>query len=192
MTEADLIGPSSNFYISQRLRLHYVDWGNEDAPLLLLIHGGRDHARSWDWVARELRRDYHVVAPDLRGHGDSAWSIGGNYGLMDFVLDITRLVEALGVPQLRVIGHSLGGNVALHYAGLFPERVSHLVAAEGLGPIAKLPEDAERPAPSQQVEQRHHGTTGGAASDGSGGFSDGHEMAPVRRVGCASENVALA
>ncbi|NNL86740.1 MAG: alpha/beta hydrolase [Myxococcales bacterium] len=138
MTEPDLIGPSSNFYISQRLRLHYVDWGNEDAPLLLLIHGGRDHARSWDWVARELRRDYHVVAPDLRGHGDSAWSIGGNYGLMDFVLDITRLVEALGAPRLRVVGHSLGGNVALHYAGLFPERVSHLVAVEGLGPAPEI------------------------------------------------------
>ncbi len=70
----EIIGPSSSFYISQRLKLHYVDWGNEGAPPLLLIHGGRDHARSWDWVARDLRRDYHVIAPDLRGHGDSAWA----------------------------------------------------------------------------------------------------------------------
>ena len=70
----EIIGPSSSFYISQRLKLHYVDWGNEAAPPLLLIHGGRDHARSWDWVARDLRRDYHVIAPDLRGHGDSAWA----------------------------------------------------------------------------------------------------------------------
>ena len=53
----EIIGPSSSYYVSQRLRLHYVDWGNEDAPPLLLIHGGRDHARSWDWVARDLRRD---------------------------------------------------------------------------------------------------------------------------------------
>ena len=138
MAEIDQLGPSSNFYISQRLRLHYVDWGNEGAPLLLLIHGGRDHARSWDWVARELRQDFHIVAPDLRGHGDSAWATGGNYGLMDFVLDITRLVEALGVPSLRIIGHSLGGNIALHFTGLYPDRVGKLVAVEGLGPAPEI------------------------------------------------------
>ena len=59
---------------SQRLRLHYVDWGNVDAPLLVLVHGGRDHCRNWDWLAEELRRDWHIIAPDLRGHGDSEWS----------------------------------------------------------------------------------------------------------------------
>ena len=66
----EIIGPVSRIYVSQRLRLHYVDWGNEHKPPLVLVHGGRDHARSWDWVARDLRRDWHVVAPDLRGHGD--------------------------------------------------------------------------------------------------------------------------
>ena len=49
-----LAGPTSHSYISQRLRLHYVDWGNPDAPPLILQHGGRDHCRSWDWVAQEL------------------------------------------------------------------------------------------------------------------------------------------
>jgi hypothetical protein len=94
----EIIGPSSSFYISQRLKLHYVDWGNESAPPMLLIHGGRDHARSWDWVARDLRRDYHVIAPDLRGHGDSDWAIGGMYSQSEFVLDVTQLVEALELP----------------------------------------------------------------------------------------------
>ena len=61
-----LLGPTSHSYYSQRLRLHYVDWGNESAPPLLLVHGGRDHCRNWDWVARALRDDYHVIAPDLR------------------------------------------------------------------------------------------------------------------------------
>jgi hypothetical protein len=75
------VGPASNFYVSQRLRLHYLDWSNEGPysgparPLLVLVHGGRDHARAWDDVARQLRSDYHVVAPDLRGHGDSAWCV---------------------------------------------------------------------------------------------------------------------
>ncbi|HMI91336.1 MAG TPA: hypothetical protein VK509_08230, partial [Polyangiales bacterium] len=61
-------GPASHSYFSQRLRLHYVDWGNEGAPPLLLVHGNRDHCRNWDWVAEALRDDYHIIAPDLRGH----------------------------------------------------------------------------------------------------------------------------
>ena len=64
-------GPTSHIYFSQRLRLHYVAWGDRDAPPLLLVHGGRDHCRNWDWVAEDLRHDYHIIAPDLRGHGDS-------------------------------------------------------------------------------------------------------------------------
>src|SRR5262245_63649514 len=67
-------GPASHTYFCQRLRLHYVDWGNADKPSLLLIHGGRDHCRNWDWTAAALRNDWHVIAPDLRGHGDSQWS----------------------------------------------------------------------------------------------------------------------
>ncbi|MGA3002432.1 MAG: alpha/beta fold hydrolase, partial [Acetobacteraceae bacterium] len=69
-----MLGPTSRIYFSQRLRLHYVDWGNPDAPPLLLVHGGRDHCRNWDWVATALQDEYHVIAPDLRGHGDSQWS----------------------------------------------------------------------------------------------------------------------
>jgi pimeloyl-ACP methyl ester carboxylesterase len=130
----ELIGPSSHFYVSQRLRLHYVDWGNAEAPLLLLVHGGRDHARSWDWVARELRRDFHVIAPDLRGHGDSAWAVGSSYALTDFVLDIAQLLEAVDAYPVTIVGHSLGGAVSLLYTGTFPERVRRLVAIEGLGP----------------------------------------------------------
>jgi pimeloyl-ACP methyl ester carboxylesterase len=132
MTE--IVGPASSYYVSQRLRLHYVDWGNEAAPPLILIHGGRDHARSWDWVARELRRDFHVVVPDLRGHGDSAWAIGGHYTVPEFVLDIAQLLDVLGRFPVTLVGHSLGGAVVLHYAAIYPERVEKLVAIEGLGP----------------------------------------------------------
>jgi pimeloyl-ACP methyl ester carboxylesterase len=64
-------GPASHTYFSQRLRLHYVDWGNPGKPPLLLVHGGRDHCRNWDWTAAAFRDDWHVIAPDLRGHGDS-------------------------------------------------------------------------------------------------------------------------
>ena len=130
---SQVIGPASQFYISQRLRLHYLDWGRPEKPLLLLIHGGRDHAHNWDWVARELRDEYHVVAPDLRGHGDSAWAIGGMYTQSDFVLDVVQLLGALDSFPVRIIGHSLGGAVSLHYSGTYPETVEKLVAIEGLG-----------------------------------------------------------
>ena len=128
----DLLGPASQFYVSQRLRLHYLDWGNQDKPLLLLIHGGRDHAHNWDWVARELRSDYHIVAPDLRGHGDSAWAIGGMYTQSDFVLDMVQLLEAVNSYPVRILGHSLGGAVSLQYSGTYPEKVCKLIAIEGL------------------------------------------------------------
>ena len=87
MTE-HVVGPTSHYYYSQRLKLHYVDWGNTAAPPLLLIHGGRDHARNWDWVALALRDTYHIIAPDLRGHGDSEWAWGGQYAMIDYVLDM--------------------------------------------------------------------------------------------------------
>jgi pimeloyl-ACP methyl ester carboxylesterase len=133
-----ILGPVSSSYVSQRLRLHYVDWGNEAAPPLLLVHGGRDHARSWDWVARELRRDHHVIAPDLRGHGDSSWALGGHYTLAEFTLDLAQLIDLLDVPQVTLVGHSLGGAVCIQYAAVFPERVAKLVAIEGLGPPPQI------------------------------------------------------
>ena len=149
----DVVGPTSHFHVSQRLRIHYVDWGNESAPTVVLVHGGRDHARNWDWVARDLRRDFHVIAPDLRGHGDSQWAIGGMYAVADFVLDIANLIEALGEREIFLVGHSLGGAISLMYSGIYPERVRKLVAIEGLGPppalLAKL---RDRP-PSQRMRE---------------------------------------
>jgi pimeloyl-ACP methyl ester carboxylesterase len=131
---AHVVGPTSHYYYSQRLKLHYVDWGNTDKPPLLLIHGGRDHARNWDWVAERLRDDYHIIAPDLRGHGDSEWARGSQYALVDYVLDIAQLLEQLQLFPILLIGHSLGGAIACQYSGIYPERVKRLVAIEGLGP----------------------------------------------------------
>jgi pimeloyl-ACP methyl ester carboxylesterase len=135
------LGPASNSFVSQRLKLHYVDWGNPDAPPLILQHGGRDHCRSWDWVAEELCRDWHVVAPDLRGHGDSAWSPEGHYGMDAFVYDFAQLVETLGHDQVTIVAHSLGGNIATRFAGLYPAKVRKLVNIEGLGPTRETLEE---------------------------------------------------
>ena len=131
-------GPTSHLYFSQRLRLHYVTWGDESAPALLLIHGGRDHCRNWDWVAERLADRYHIVAPDLRGHGDSEWALGGSYSEINFVYDIAQLVHQKKMAPVTIIGHSLGGSIALLYAGLFPETVHRVVAIEGLGPSPEM------------------------------------------------------
>ena len=126
-------GPTSNIYFSQRLRLHYVDWGNEGAPPMLLIHGGRDHCRNWDWVAEAFRDDYHIIAPDLRGHGDSQWLLGGSYDAVDYVYDIAQLLHQRHHTPVTIIGHSLGGSISLLYSGLYPETVTRLVSHRGHG-----------------------------------------------------------
>jgi len=132
------LGPTSNSFISQRLRLHYLDWGNASAPPLLLLHGGRDHARSWDWVAAQLKDDWHVIAPDWRGHGDSAWAPDGDYRPLSYVYDLAQLIHQLKLAPVTIVAHSMGGNIALRYAGLYPENVAKLVAIEGLGPSPKM------------------------------------------------------
>jgi len=123
--------PADRFYESHGLRLHYVDWGNETARPLVLIHGGLDHCRSWDAIARELQPHFHIVAPDLRGHGDSEWTKGSSYALPDNVYDLTRLMRFAELQDAAIVGHSMGGMVALAYAGTYPDRVSRLAVLDG-------------------------------------------------------------
>lgn len=123
--------PADRFYESQGLQLHYVDWGNEAAPPLILVHGGLDHCRNWDAIARELQPHFHIMAPDLRGHGDSQWAKGSSYSLTDNVYDLTRLMRFAGLQDAAIVGHSMGGMVALAYAGTYPEKVSRLGILDG-------------------------------------------------------------
>ncbi len=148
-----LSGPTSHVYFSQRLRLHYVDWGNNDAPPLLLVHGGRDHCRSWDWVAQRLRDRYHVIAPDLRGHGDSQWVIGSGYAINDYVYDVAQLVHQQSLEPVTIIAHSWGGAVSLRYAGLYPDKVRKIVAIEGLGPLWRRNKDRKPREVHEQLQE---------------------------------------
>lgn len=125
--------PRTRKISSARLQLNVVEWGDPGAPPLILQHGGRDHARSWDAVAAAFAGDYRIIAPDLRGHGDSDWTSDGCYDLVDFVQDFATLVDALELGPCPIIGHSLGGNIVSRFAGLYPDRVTRLVNIEGLG-----------------------------------------------------------
>jgi pimeloyl-ACP methyl ester carboxylesterase len=143
-------GPTSRVYFSQRLRLHYVDWGNPTAPPLLLVHGGRDHCRNWDWVAERLRDEYHIIAPDLRGHGDSAWSASGHYTMASYIYDLAQLIHQQELAPVSIVAHSLGGNIASRYAGIYPDVVRRLVVIEGIG----LPPRPPGMKPRRSIDQR--------------------------------------
>jgi len=125
--------PISHFFYSDRLKLQFWDYGRDGNPALVLVHGGLDHARSWDWVARVLCERYHVYALDLRGHGNSAWAPGAAYSLAEHVLDLSALLDIIHEFPIRLIGHSLGGLIVLHYAGVYPNRVAKAVSIEGVG-----------------------------------------------------------
>jgi pimeloyl-ACP methyl ester carboxylesterase len=125
--------PISHFFYSDRLKLQFWDYGQDAKPSLVLVHGALDHARNWDWVARALCQHYHVYALDLRGHGNSAWAPGAAYTIAEHVLDLSALLDIISDSPIRLIGHSLGGGIVLHYAGVYPDRVRKAVSIEGLG-----------------------------------------------------------
>lgn len=126
------IEPRSVFVDTHRSRRHLVEWGEPGAPVLLLLHGMRDHARSWDWTAARFAASHHVLAPDLRGHGDSDWSQDEAYDLADYVIDLADIVDALELSAFNLVGHSLGGHIALRYAATFPEKLRALAVIEGI------------------------------------------------------------
>jgi pimeloyl-ACP methyl ester carboxylesterase len=123
---------SERFFRSGTLRIHFRDWGNPDAPPLIIVHGLRDHSHSFDDLAEALSARFHVLALDLRGHGDSETT--PYYAFGHFVLDVHNMVRALRLQDPVLIGHSMGGEVVAHYAGCFPDVPARLVIIEGLGP----------------------------------------------------------
>jgi pimeloyl-ACP methyl ester carboxylesterase len=130
-------------YIDLRgLRSHVMRWGDAGAPKLFLLHGWMDVAASFQFFVDALAREWHVIAPDLRGFGRTAWQPQG-YWFHDYVADLAALVDTYAPGEaVRLAGHSLGANVAMHFAGARPARVAHLVAIDAFGMPAKSAESA--------------------------------------------------
>jgi pimeloyl-ACP methyl ester carboxylesterase len=126
------------YFEASRLRLHYVVYGDESKPALVLVHGSRDHARSWDYVAERLVDHYALYALDLRGHGDSEHAVGGSYPLAAYCGDLAKFIDVLDRPTVNILGHSLGGRIVLDTTAAFPERIEKAVAIEGFGRMGSL------------------------------------------------------
>jgi pimeloyl-ACP methyl ester carboxylesterase len=114
------------------LRFHYRDWAPKTAgaPDLVLLHGFTGHARSWDAFAEAMTGRYRVLALDQRGHGESAWATADKYGASEMVEDLAAFVRAFRLQQFALLGLSMGGNVAIHYAGRRPPELSRLVIVD--------------------------------------------------------------
>jgi pimeloyl-ACP methyl ester carboxylesterase len=134
--------PSEHYFIHDGLKLHYWEWGDPKEETFVFVHGVRDQGRSWEpFIAAMINRGFplkHAVAIDLRGHGDSEWpNTSRGYQHEDFLTDLAGLLRHLDKEPLTIIGHSLGGSMALLYAGAFPEKMKRLVLFESLGPFAR-------------------------------------------------------
>lgn len=114
-------------------------------PAVLLLHGWMDHSHGFDWLADALPADWRLLALDFRGHGFSAQlPKGGSHQLTDHVADVEAAVRHFGLEKLHLVGHSMGGNVALAWAAARPGRVESLTVIESLGTSGGEPERAVR------------------------------------------------
>ena len=122
--------PKDRFLKVNRLRLHYLDWGNDGYQPMLLLHGFMGHAHVWDDFSLSFKTNYHVIALDQRGHGESQWSKDEAYSIDDHFLDLAKFIEMLQLKDLIIIGHSMGGRNALFYAACISDKVSRLILVD--------------------------------------------------------------
>ena len=124
------------------LKLHYLDWGAVGKPTMVLLHGLRGHAHSWDDVSTAVCRDYHVLALDQRGRGDSEWAKDADYSTMAYVTDLAAFCDALKLDPIILVGHSMGGQNSVAFAARYQRKLSKLIVVD-VGPVID-PRGAER------------------------------------------------
>jgi pimeloyl-ACP methyl ester carboxylesterase len=146
----------SRFVPVRHLSYHVREWGAPVAgePPLVLVHGWMDVGASWQFMVDALRTPRWIVAPDWRGYGLTKSGIGDgppadNFWFPDYLADLDFLLDALAPGQaVDLVGHSMGGNVAMMYAGVRPERIRRLVNLEGFG----MPETRPAQAPGRYAQ----------------------------------------
>lgn len=146
--------PGSNFASVNGIQLHYVDWGRPDSeasPLpVLLLHGDMRTSRSWDAVARNLCGQFHVIALDSRGHGDSDWPDSG-YTFGQRIDDLEAFADFVAMRDAVAVAHSTGGVVAAMLAERRPDIFSRLMLLE---PMVVVTEGFQRMVSQRAVRPR--------------------------------------
>jgi pimeloyl-ACP methyl ester carboxylesterase len=115
------------------LALHYLEWGEADAPPIVCVHGFTSSAEAFNALARHMQDRFHILVPDVRGHGESAWSPAGAYQFADQASDLAAFARQLGLEKFVLIGTSMGGVIAMAYGAEHAERLSGLVIND-IGP----------------------------------------------------------
>jgi pimeloyl-ACP methyl ester carboxylesterase len=124
---AGALQPTSRFLSVNGLRLHILEWGRGDAPPLVCVHGYTSSAEAFNAPARHWQDRFHVLAPDVRGHGESAGSPEGAYRYVDQAGDLAALVDQLELPPFVLVGTSMGGIIAMAHAAEHADRLRGLV-----------------------------------------------------------------
>ena len=127
------VQPTDVMVTCNGMNFHYLDWGNEGAPVMLLLHGLRGHSHSWDDVAARFCDDFHVLALDQRGRGETDWAPRGDYSTNAFVADIEEFCYTLAIDRFTLVGHSMGGRNSMAFAGRNPDMLEKLVIVD-IGP----------------------------------------------------------
>src|SRR5580700_4031257 len=105
---SDVVLPQDHEVKVGQMRLHYLDWGNEHLPPILFLHGGALTAHTWDLCCLALRDEFHCLALDQRGHGESDWSPESDYSIAAQRQDIKAFVDRIGLDRFVLVGMSLG------------------------------------------------------------------------------------
>jgi pimeloyl-ACP methyl ester carboxylesterase len=127
------VQPQDKTVVANGLKLHYLDWGAPENPPMVLLHGLRGHAHAWDDFAAAMCDDYHVLALDQRGRGDSEWARDGVYTTEAYVADLLGFCVALQLDSFVLIGHSMGGRNSMTFSARYPQKVRKLVVVD-IGP----------------------------------------------------------
>ena len=121
---------ASRFVHAGGLKLRYLDYGSAGRRPMLFLHGGAANGHWFDFVAGAFTADHHVLALDQRGHGDSAWVSPPAYSYHDYAADLDKVAAKLDLRDYTLIGHSMGGMVAIVYAATYPGRMKKLVVVD--------------------------------------------------------------
>jgi len=134
----EVVLPEQHRVTVNGLGFRYLDWGTKGLRPILFLHGGALTAHTWDLCCLALRDDYHCMALDQRGHGDSDWAPDANYSISAQREDVKGFAEAVGLDQFVLVGMSMGAINGLAYAIAYPETLSALVLIDA-GPNVRRP-----------------------------------------------------